>query len=151
MKSIISFTVQTLKSVETRCTSYSNFFQRIKLRIGLTTPILESVVLYSMQTTTLLIFSTLRVRSICWMALVPEIMILRNPKIYSSFLNYSSILPKVKWVVNNVRVEDSRLYFILFLFSFYFSFNLFSILNLELEISITSQKALVLTIFSLLL
>ena len=128
ISSIISFTIQTLKSMGIRCTSYSNLFKRIKLRIDLTTPSLESVVLYSVQTTTLLIFSALSVTSICWMSLVPEIMILRNPKIYSSFLDYSSMLPKVKWVVNNVRVEDSRLYFIFisililffFLFIFYF-------------------------------
>jgi len=128
LSSIISFVVQTLKSVKTRCTSYSNLSKRIKLRIGLATPSLESVVLYSVQTNTLLIFSALSVTSICWISLVLEIMILRNPKIHSSFLDYSSMLPKIKWVVNNIRVEDGRLYFIfisiliLFFFPFIFLF-----------------------------
>ena len=128
ISSIISFAVQTLKSVETRCTSYSNLSKRIKLRIGLATPSLESVVLYSVQTNILLIFSALSVTSICWISLVLEIMILRNPKIHSSFLDYSSMLPKIKWVVNKIRVEDGRLYFIfisiliLFFFPFIFLF-----------------------------
>ena len=65
ISNMVFFTVQTLESVRTRYTSYSSLCRRVRLEIGLITLSQESMVLHSVWTTTLLIFSALSTTGMC--------------------------------------------------------------------------------------
>ena len=93
---IVTLTVQTLKSVRTECTSCSSLSRRDRLRIGLTTLSQQSMVLNSVKATTFLIFSALSTTDMCIVFSVPAIVILRNPRVYSSPYDYSIMTSNVK-------------------------------------------------------
>ena len=93
---VIPLAVQTLESVRTRYTSCSYLPRRVRLRIGLTVPSQQSVVLNSMRTTTFLIFNTLSMTGMCWMSPVPTIVTLSDLRVHSSPPDCSSMMPKIK-------------------------------------------------------
>ena len=64
--------------------------------IGLATSSQQSVVLNSVRTTIFLTFSALSMIGMCWMFPVPAIVTLSNPRVYSSPLDCSCVILKVK-------------------------------------------------------
>jgi len=81
---VVTLTIQILKSMRTRYTSYNCLLRKVRLVISLVTSSQQSVVLKSMKTTTFLTFSTLNVTNMCRMSPVPTIVTLDHSKMYSS-------------------------------------------------------------------
>jgi len=75
------------------CTSYKSLFRKVGLRLSISLTILsqESVILYSVNTTTFLTFSILNTIDMYWMFSVPAIVILDNLRMYGSILIYQSL------------------------------------------------------------
>ena len=88
------------KAWSRRCTSRSRLLRRVRLGNSLVIPSQQSVVLNSMRTTTFLTFSTLSTTGICRVSPMPTIATLSNPRVHSSPPDCSSMIPKIKWVVN---------------------------------------------------
>jgi len=93
---VITLVVQILESVRTGCTSSHRLPRGIRLRICLAAPSQQSVVLYSVRTTTFLIFSALSMTDMCRMSPVLAIVTLGHSKMHSSPSDHGSMTPKIK-------------------------------------------------------